>query len=435
MAIKFSDYLNKIIRTNYEISTRNEYLRKDRERIVKFHPEWSTERVQQSLDITHMGKGREEPRLHVPTQAELEDMFHTKTERLQILAKIGDTGKQVHKVTVEAINTPDGYILYHAISDCGSQKWSVHGTSLIYPLESDELSKVDCDRCLGIRVKGGKDAGKPVTQYKCNRCGYTSRLADFRGFGRQACPKCRGMFVSKVEGTGPQTRARIDPDTRPKEYSFYYMTQYLDQPGRAPEERHEQAKGMSPEEAQAKIIRNWGGPDIRLFGFRLRAIWAWNGSPVWHESRGEPAPVPMTYPEISQEQAAAIVRAARKKPATNPVVGATTMTSNPKANPRPPARWWAKMWSKISSEYPRKKNETLKHYREGISKLTAGIWWGYPDATRAKLIHEYDQMKANPGSLPCPMCGAANPISSNIYLKCNSCHKPLIRVKVTKNWK
>lgn len=107
-------------------------------------------------------------------------------------------------------------------------------------------------------------------------------------------------------------------------------------------------------------------------------------------------------------------------------------------NPRPPARWWAIMWSKTAASYPRKAGETLKHYRASISRIVAGIWWKFDEATRKRLIKKYERMATpskalNPkvGYLPCPSCGTFNPISKqNVYLKCYKCNSWLQRVNV-----
>ena len=111
-------------------------------------------------------------------------------------------------------------------------------------------------------------------------------------------------------------------------------------------------------------------------------------------------------------------------------------------NPRPPAVWWSRMWAKTAAGYPRKAGETLEHWRADISRITAGIWWKYPEATRQRLIRRYDKL-ATPSKalvnvagvqmLKCPACGNPVPISrQNVYLKCPKCGAPLRHVNVTR---
>ena len=59
-------------------------------------------------------------------------------------------------------------------------------------------------------------------------------------------------------------------------------------------------------------------------------------------------------------------------------------------NPRPPARWWAKMFPQVAAGYPRRAKESLKKWREDISRILGGIWWKMPEATRERLIRKYD---------------------------------------------
>ena len=106
-------------------------------------------------------------------------------------------------------------------------------------------------------------------------------------------------------------------------------------------------------------------------------------------------------------------------------------------NPRPPAAWWSRMWAKTAAAYPREVGETLKHWKAGVSKIVGGIWWKFPEATRARLIKKYERMAtpakalANPKNLACPVCKMLNPVSkANVYLKCVGCNTPLRSVKV-----
>ncbi len=219
MTIKFSDYLTKIYRQNDEISHFNSWeMRQHRPQNVKLL-------------------------LHVPSKTELELKFSSKFETLHLLAKIGYSGAKVHNVIAEALRTPNGYIIWTAASDCGSQKWSPSGRSPIFPFEDNDLTKVNCDKCLGIRTPGGK---KPEA------------------------PK----------------RIPIDPDTRPKEYSFDYKVDYPPKPGNSEpitRKQHETKRAMTPEEAINKIIKEEKstGFTLRAYDFDLQAIYAWNGKPLY----------------------------------------------------------------------------------------------------------------------------------------------------------
>ena len=57
--------------------------------------------------------------------------------------------------------------------------------------------------------------------------------------------------------------------------------------------------------------------------------------------------------------------------------GATPM------NPRPPARWWSEWFPKIRAAYPGASGERA-------ARITAGIWWDFPESTRKMLIKRYE---------------------------------------------
>ncbi len=196
--------------------------------------------------------------------------------------------------------------------------------ALIY-VNGKKKSEAQYKKIIGITVPV-----KSVTQYKCGNCGYTGRMGEFRGYWAVGlgCPKCKSRNVNKVEGTGPESkRPRIDVESRPKEYSFSFMRSYTDQPNRAPELDHDRAKGMSPEEAQAKIVNNHKGWGTRLTDFHLRGIYAWNGQPIWTEKSGTPPPV-ATLPDMTLDRATEVIRSARKTHKTAPA-------GRPGQEPRP----------------------------------------------------------------------------------------------------
>ena len=166
---------------------------------------------------------------------------------------------------------------------------------------------------------------------------------------------------------------------------------------------------------------------------------------------------------------------------------------NAEQNPRPPTAWFSRMFSRIAAGYPRRANENMEKYRAEISRITAGIWWNFPAATREQLIKKYDKIdvstrtlnpkrklsipeqhqlriarktlqysdigakimggptkaeaveiitrltgripKLNPTTkgLPCPNCQTLTPVSrANVYIKCNSCGLPLRSVRIRK---
>ncbi len=173
---------------------------------------------------------------------------------MDVLAKIGSSGQKVHKVTVDALNTVDGYIIWGAYSQCGSQKWSYHGKSPIFVLESNDLKQVDCDKCLGIRTVGGK--------------------------------------------TPPASKRKvIDPDSRPKQFRFKYKADYWGTPlhsneisfGREGAVFTETVRGMTEDEAWEKLVKQEVGPRekkffSRIYDKELIAIYAWNDRPLWRKS-------------------------------------------------------------------------------------------------------------------------------------------------------
>jgi hypothetical protein len=233
--IKLSDYLNKILEANSKIAQHNAF-------ITRYRP---SEKI--------------EPLLHEPSESELVKKFGGKFENIRIIAKIGSLGKRIHKITIHALNTKNGYIIWNAISDCGSQKWTREGRSPIMPFESADLSLVNCDKCLGIRVKGGKDQN--FTQYKCRNCGHTGRLGEFIDTKHNwvvrhyECPKCKDQHSPiKVEGTGtPSKRIPIDPMSRPRSFMFIFKKDFNDtlphNIGRTDIER-DYAKGMKKQKTK-----------------------------------------------------------------------------------------------------------------------------------------------------------------------------------------
>ncbi len=52
-------------------------------------------------------------------------------------------------------------------------------------------------------------------------------------------------------------------------------------------------------------------------------------------------------------------------------------------NPRPPSAWWTSMMPRVRAQYP-------KFGKERLSQILGGIWYKYPEGTRARIIREYD---------------------------------------------
>jgi len=96
-------------------------------------------------------------------------------------------------------------------------------------------------------------------------------------------------------------------------------------------------------------------------------------------------------------------------------------------NPRPPKGFFERMRPTIVKQYPRRSKKVQ-------DRIIAGIFWHYPEATREKIIKQYDTgIKVNPKVelLKCPVCGAKNPVErAGVYLKCTKCHKNLVSVKI-----
>ncbi len=307
MAIKLSDYLNNIYAENAKRSRRNEIRRKDYEQMVHIKAYDGDEtKIRESMEITFSrfpNGGKEEALLDIPSKQELERKFDSKFVLMKLIAKIGLSGERVHRVTVDAMPTRDGLILWTAHSNCGSRRWSRDGYSPIMVYADDDLAKIDCDKCLGRRVKGGKDAGKPVTLYKCGKCGHTGRMGEFRGYFAYglACPKCRSRAVDKVPGTGPQTRRVIDPNSRPRDFRFAYLADYKPMHGEAtvrPDnlgvkfDKH--IKAMTEGEAREKLVKQEVGPPYfnkffsRIYDIKLTSVWSWNDKMLWSDKSGAP---------------------------------------------------------------------------------------------------------------------------------------------------
>ncbi len=52
-------------------------------------------------------------------------------------------------------------------------------------------------------------------------------------------------------------------------------------------------------------------------------------------------------------------------------------------NPRPPSAWWTAMMPRVRAQYP-------KFGKERLSQVLGGVWWKLPEATRKRIIKEYD---------------------------------------------
>jgi len=144
------------------------------------------------------------------SKSSIEKEFNTTFRQMEVLGRIGG-GTKTHRITINAAPTPDGWIVWNAESYCGSQKWTPYGHSQIFAFESNDMSKVTCDKCLGIRVKGGK---APL-------------------------PK--------------STRPKIDPMLRPRFFNFEYKESHPLVSNRVTHESHKDVRGDSAKGLTAEI--------------------------------------------------------------------------------------------------------------------------------------------------------------------------------------
>jgi hypothetical protein len=123
----------------------------------------------------------------------------------------------------------------------------------------------------------------------------------------------QGWNVAVVQRERKPKREPIDPDTRPKKYYYTYKVDYpavLDRPARLGIVHRESAKGMSPDEALSKIMKQEERFDRdyppeqrrRLYGFELDAIYAWNDVLIWKRSSGLPAPAARVTYSVGTKQ-------------------------------------------------------------------------------------------------------------------------------------
>ena len=305
---KLSNYLNPFVDAYNKAVEFNMSIDKKIKEIVKEHPEYNQDQIQKALNYTFYKFNEDVKKVtipHVPTKEELEKQFNNTFKDYEILAKIGTSGKQIHKVTANALDTSDGYILWSASSHCGSQKWNIQYPSPIFPIESADLSLVNCDKCNGIRVAGGKEANKP-TLYKCAKCGYTNKRSGFE-YGnyvvkRYKCPQCNNQAsncIIKIENPAkPDKKPKIDPLSRPLEFSYTFKKQLSD--GRIFDE-HERIKASNQQEAIQKITKHELSfdPDYKLSNFELQKVSSWNWQTLW--KKGDTQSIPTsTFKSKSQ---------------------------------------------------------------------------------------------------------------------------------------
>jgi hypothetical protein len=151
-----------------------------------------------------------------------------------------------------------------------------------------------------IRGWGARIVEKPktTTQYKCGHCGFTSTMSAFKGkYVTLHCPQCESSAVSKEQFVdGKPKKPAIDPESRPKDYHFRFKIEYIGTPelphnyGRI-ETRSDSAKGMTEEEAWAKIYKREmrDGYYARIFDVELERVYTWNGQRYWAPEPGNPA--------------------------------------------------------------------------------------------------------------------------------------------------
>ena len=111
----------------------------------------------------------------------------------------------------------------------------------------------------------------------------------------------RGWNVPVVVREQKPKREPIDVESRPKKYYFTYLVDLPKTPYREASvnsKHRDSARGMTEEEALAKLIKNEERFDRdyppnqrrRLHDFELDAIYAWNDRLIWRKSSGEPNP-------------------------------------------------------------------------------------------------------------------------------------------------
>ena len=210
----------------------------------------------------------------------------------EIAGGIGQ-GDKTHRLAVKYVQCPDGAGVFNAASHCGSQKWTSHGRSPL-SITDAPMNAVNCDKCLGIRVAGGK----LPPQYKCNTCSRTGSLSSFYdpkpwAVRRFLCPQCKSPHkpTPLVAGKKPA----IDPMSRPREFTFVWLedvTMY-GRPDFIGVAQRGSAKGMTEEEAWKKIERQqtrMQTTPVRLYNVELMAIHSWNGAPLWKKGMPQQNP-------------------------------------------------------------------------------------------------------------------------------------------------
>jgi hypothetical protein len=289
--IKFSDYLNKIYEENRRRQVHNKKIQRIIDETKIKHPEYNSEQIQKSINFGFYIFDKDiKPKelLHVPSKEELEQKFNGKFETIEILGKIGETGTRIHKITINALKTPEGYIIWFAESHCGSQKYNIEYPSPVFPLESNDLSQVDCDKCLGIRVKGGKLENKP-SQYKCESCGYTDKKSNFE-YGnyvvkRYKCPSCGKTNIKKIEDPSkPEKRPKIDVLERPLTFHINFTNVYSET---NKNKTYSNVKASNLNEAIEKLIKDEKRYGIEnLEDIKLIRVYTFNDHILWKD--GDP---------------------------------------------------------------------------------------------------------------------------------------------------
>jgi len=118
----------------------------------------------------------------------------------------------------------------------------------------------------------------------------------------------RGWGVKDIVRVASKPKRQpIDPDTRPKRYKFEFK---IDRPVHYPnrpnpvigEIDHDDAKGMSEEEAWSKIYKRMSKDMLppmnyytRIYDPKVIAIYSWNDRPIWRATSGQPKPKTTKY--------------------------------------------------------------------------------------------------------------------------------------------
>ena len=117
-----------------------------------------------------------------------------------------------------------------------------------------------------------------------------------------------------------------------------------------------------------------------------------NPGAAWHRARNADY-----YARMKKEKSGSLRQAIFGELAANEGTATRISEAIGLPNPRPPKEWFTKMRRGVAKQYKR-------FGKARIGQITAGIWWKLPEATRKRLIRQYDNpfMPVRPykGKLP-----------------------------------